>query len=128
MYEENRSKYIDWSKCTSRESELQGDAKKDPCFTLDTSTGKLKVESKPQTEHADASSEILLQKTRRSLAMDQANIIEFSKMQVWTDRLIKIRVEEPPPGFVKPTMKQLQAADQKMFLGIVRSHMEWHST
>ena len=48
--------------------------------------------------------------------MDQANIIEFSKMQVWTDRLIKIRVQEPLPGFVKPTMKQLQAADQKMFL------------
>ena len=47
--------------------------------------------------------------------MDQANIIEFGKRQVWADRLIKIRVEEPPPGFVKPTMKQLQAADQKMF-------------
>ena len=118
MYEENRLKYIDWSKCTSRESELQGDAKKDPCFTLDTTTGKLKVESKPQTEHADTSSEILLQfaLTRRSLAMDQANTIEFGKMQVWVDRLIKIRVEEPPPGFVKPTMKQLQSADQKMFM------------
>ena len=52
--------------------------------------------------------------TRRSLAMDQANIIEFNKMQVWTDRLIRARIEEAPPGFSKPTFRQLQSADQKM--------------
>ena len=118
IYEENRLKYVEWSKCTSRESELQSDQKKDASFTLDSTTGKLKVETKTSSEQADTSSEILLQYalTRRSLAMDQANIIEFNKMQVWTDRLIRARIEEAPPGFSKPTFRQLQSADQKMFM------------
>ena len=118
IYEENRLKYVEWSKCTSRESELQCDPKKDASFTLDSTTGKLKVETKTSSEQADTSREILLQYalTRRSLAMDQANIIEFNKMQVWTDRLIRARIEEAPPGFSKPTFRQLQSADQKMFM------------
>ena len=37
-------------------------------------------------------------------------------MQVWTDRLIRARIEEAPPRFSKPTLRQLQSADQKMFM------------
>ena len=32
IYEENRLKYVEWSKCTSRESELQCDPTKDASY------------------------------------------------------------------------------------------------
>ena len=50
IYKENRLKYVEWSKRTSRESELQCDPNKDASFTLDSTTGRLKVETKTSAE------------------------------------------------------------------------------
>ena len=47
--------------------------------------------------------------------MDQANLVDFAVMQSWTEKLMKTRVDVPPAGFQKPTMKQLMAADVKFF-------------
>ena len=66
---------------------------------------------------ADSSSEVLLQYalTRRALALDQANLIEFSVSMAWVERIIKMRMEAPPPGYEKPSFKQLMAADVQLF-------------
>lgn len=48
--------------------------------------------------------------------MDQCNLVAYAKMQVWHERLIRARLEAPPEGFMKPSFKQLIAADKKLFL------------
>ena len=52
----------------------------------------------------------------RSLAMDQANLVEYSVIQSWVDRLMRARTDEAPVGFTKLSLKQLMAADQKLFM------------
>ena len=118
MYEENRLRWIDWSRCTSREQELQGEPKKDVSFSLDSSTGRLKVEPKRDCDRADTSTEVMLMYalTRRALAVEQANICSYAKMMLWTQRLMKSRMDEPPLGYARPSMKQLMMADQKLFM------------
>lgn len=118
MYDDNRLRFIDWEKYVSKDQELQSDSKKITSFALDQSTGKLKVESKGPEEKADTSSDIMVLQalTRRSLAMDQANLVTFTKMQAWVDRLVKCRTEEPPPGYSTPSLRQIMLADQKLFI------------
>lgn len=89
--------------------------KKDQFFTL--KDGMIRIESKASEIYADTSSEVMLQwaLTRRSLAMDQANLMDYNVMQVWTEKIVRTRVESPPQGFEKPSMKQLLAADVKFF-------------
>ena len=114
IYDENRLRWISWDRRISKEQELVGD-KKEQAFTV--SGNALKLESRASEAVADTSSEILLNYalTRRSLAMDQANLVDFAVMQTWTEKLMKTRVDVPPSGFQKPTMKQLMAADVKFF-------------
>ena len=114
IFEENRLRWIDWSKCTSKDQELVGD-KKDPTFTV--SGRSIKMEMKSPDIHADTSSEVLLQYalTRRALALDQANLIDFNVSMAWVERIIKLRMEATPQGYEKPSFKQLMAADVQLF-------------
>ena len=118
VYEDNRLRYIEWDRCLSKEQEMQSDSKKVTAFSLDSASGKLKIENKLPDDKADTSTDILLLQalTRRSLAMDQANLVEYSVIQSWVDRLMRARTDEAPGGFTKPSLKQLMAADQKLFM------------
>ena len=107
IYDENRLRWISWEKCISKEQELVGD-KKEQAFTVSGNT--LKLESRSSDAVADTSSEILL-----NYALDQANLVDFTVMQSWTEKLMKTRVDVPPARFQKPSMKQLMAADVKFF-------------
>ncbi|CAE7571459.1 unnamed protein product, partial [Symbiodinium sp. KB8] len=101
----------------SYEAELAGEKKKDVRFTVEESSGKLKIEQKQPDLVADTSSEILVQQalTRRALAMDQANLLEFNVMDQWTQRIMKARIQAPAENFSKPTWKQLESADRQLF-------------
>ena len=116
-YEANELRYIPWEKCVSKEAELAGEKKKDVRFTVEESSGKLKIEQKQPDLVADTSTEILVQQalTRRALAMDQANLLEFNVMDQWTQRIMKARMQTPAENFSKPTWKQLEAADRQLF-------------
>ena len=48
--------------------------------------------------------------------MEQANIVSFKNMEAWTEKMMQARLDEPPPTYVKTTMKQLESADRKLFL------------
>ncbi|CAE7446306.1 unnamed protein product [Symbiodinium microadriaticum] len=100
-----------------QEDELRGEKKKDIKFTVEEASGKLRVEHKSPDLIADTSSEIMVQQalTRRALAMDQANLIDFVVMDQWTQRLMKARLQAPAESFAKPTWKQLEAADRQLF-------------
>ncbi|CAE7351316.1 unnamed protein product [Symbiodinium sp. CCMP2592] len=116
-YEANELRYIPWDRCVSKEAELAGEKKRDVRFTVEESSGKLRIEHKQPDLVADTSSEILVQQalTRRSLAMDQANLIDFSVSDQWTQRLMKARMQTPAEHFVRPTWKQLESADRQLF-------------
>ena len=58
MYDAIRIKWIEWSKCTSKEQELHGD-KREASFTLNG--GVLKVEAKSPDVSADTTSEIMIE-------------------------------------------------------------------
>ncbi|CAE7654031.1 unnamed protein product [Symbiodinium sp. CCMP2592] len=116
-YEANELRYIPWDRCVSKEAELAGEKKRDVRFTVEESSGKLRIGHKQPDLVADTSSEILVQQalTRRSLAMDQANLIDFSVSDQWTQRLMKARMQTPAEHFVRPTWKQLESADRQLF-------------
>ncbi|CAE7733672.1 unnamed protein product [Symbiodinium sp. CCMP2592] len=116
-YEANELRYIPWDRCVSKEAELAGEKKRDVRFTVEESSGKLRIEHKQPDLVADTSSEILVQQalTRRALAMDQANLIEFSVADQWTQRLMKARMQSPAEHFARPTWKQLESADRQLF-------------
>ena len=118
MYEDNRLRFIEWEKYVSKDQEMQAEGKKITSFAVDQGTGKLKIENKSPDEKADTSSDILMLQalTRRSLAMDQANLVSYTKMQSWVDKLVKCRTDEPPPGYSSPSMRQIMLADQKLFI------------
>ena len=95
IFDDNRLRWVDWSKCTSKEQELAGD-KKEHTFTV--SNGTIKVDSKPQEIQANTATDVLVMQyalMRRALAFDQANLIEFTKFMKWSDRLMKARLDKP---------------------------------
>ncbi|CAE7207103.1 GIP [Symbiodinium sp. CCMP2592] len=80
-------------------------------------SGKLKVENKDAEDKASTASEVhvLQALQRRSLALDQANLVEYTLMQQWSDRLLRARMDDPPPQYSRPSWSQLVAADKKLF-------------
>ena len=118
MYEDNRLRFIEWEKYVSKDQEMQAEGKKITSVAVDQGTGKLKIENKSPDEKADTSSDILMLQalTRWSLAMDQANVVSYTKMQSCVDKLVKCRTDEPPPGYTSPSMRQIMLADQKLFI------------
>ena len=116
IYEANRLRFIPWEKYTSKEVEIDRDTRAEHMFAVD-SNGQLKIENKQAEPTADTSTEILLQYAlqRRGLSMGQANLLNYTLHQKWVDRLIKTRLQVPPPGYNKPTFRQLLEADKKLF-------------
>ena len=114
MFEDNRLKWVDWAKCTSKEQELTGE-KKEHTFTVKNDT--IKIDTKPQEAQADTATDVLMQYAlmRRALAFDQANLMDYVKFMKWTEKLMKCRIEPAPPGYDKPTIRQLMSADTKLF-------------
>eukprot|EP00435_Cladocopium_sp_Y103_P051902 s1922_g16.t1 len=53
---------------------------------------------------------------KRALALEQANLVKFSLMEAWSEKMMQSRLEEPSAGFARTTMKQLEQADRKLFV------------
>ena len=115
-YESDRLVYIEWSSCISRDFELMHNAKKDNNVTFG-SDGTLKLAKSEKHEPAQTQSGIQVRYclVRRALALDQANILSYEKHDAWTELLMDVRMSDPPPGFQRVTMQQVQQADKKLF-------------
>ena len=120
LYDDNRLRFLDWEKYLSKDQEMQSEGQKITPFALEQGRGKLKIEKKGPDEKAYTSSDVMMLQalTRRSLAMDQANLASYTstKMQAWVDKLVKCRTEEPPPGHSSPSLRQSMLAAQKLFI------------
>ncbi|CAE7414212.1 unnamed protein product, partial [Symbiodinium sp. KB8] len=116
IYERNQLQYVPWSRCSSREQEAQNESRKEVKLALDGS-GKVKVDSASKEVVADTSTEVLVMQAlqRRALAMEQANIVPYTLLDLWHQRLMKARLTDPPPGYSRPSFDQLRLADQKLF-------------
>ena len=52
---------------------------------------------------------------RRGLALDQANIMCFKLHDRLAEKLMNARMEEPPSGCLKLSLKQIETADKKFW-------------
>jgi len=125
IYDADRIQFIPWDICTSREHEILHGSKRDQTLTFDSS-GTLKLHKQARVEPCSTASEIQVRYclTRRALAMEQANIVSFRNMGAWSEKMMQARLDEPPPTYVKTTMKQLESADRKLFLLITEKTRE----
>ena len=100
QYEENRIHHIELARCISKEQEILASGSKDD--------KKLVI---------DASDNVLRNAfTRRALAYDQANIVGFANANAWTEELLQVRLETPPPGYEKVSLQQIIQADRKLWV------------
>ncbi|CAE7258351.1 unnamed protein product, partial [Symbiodinium natans] len=115
IYEQNRLQYLEWDRLTSKEHEAQTSAKRESVLSIDSS-GKLKTE-KPDPGRADTSSEFLihLALSRRGIAFEMANLLDFVHHSRWVEKLLSARLDVVPSSHNLPTFMQLQAADRKLF-------------
>ena len=116
-YEADRFTYVEWSLCISREYELANNVKKDTDLSFN-SDGTLKLARTSKIVPMQSMSEIQVRYAlvRRGLAMDHANILEFEKHDTLVELLLDVRMQEPPSGYQRVAMKQLEAADKKFFV------------
>ena len=115
MSEDNQLKYVRWEQCTKRDQELMG-LKTDSTWKPDAS-GIIR-EAKVQEEvKADISSDLKLKYAlqRRSLAFDQARLVDYHCFERWTKVLLEAYTTAPPAGFKKVTIEQVHHADMEMF-------------
>ena len=116
-YESDRLTYVEWSLCISREYELANNVKKDADLSFN-SDGTLKLARTSKIEPMQGMTEIQVRYAlvRRGLAMDQANILDYAKHDMLVELLLDVRMQEPPNGYQRVAMKQLEAADKKFFV------------
>ena len=109
--------YVSWETSVSRNHELLTGLKRDPQLIFDGS-GTLKLQKISLVEPGSTGSEIQVKYalTRRALALEQANLVKFSLMETWSEKMMQNKFEEPNPGFARTTMKQLEQADRKFFV------------
>ena len=115
-YESDRLSYISWDACVSRDHEILTGSKRDTSLTFDTS-GSLKLTKRDQVEPCNASNEIQVRYCliRRGLALDQGNILCYKLHDRLAEKLMNIRMEEPPAGCMRVSLKQIETADKKFW-------------
>ena len=116
-YESDRLSYVEWSLCISREYELANNVKKDTDLSFN-SDGTLKLARTSKIEPMQGMSEIQVRYAlvRRGLALDQANVLDYPNHDKLVELLLDVRMQEPPTGYQRVSMKQLEAADKKFFV------------
>lgn len=115
MSEDNQLRYVRWEQCTKRDQELMG-LKTDPTWKPD-SAGVIREVKVMEEVKADISSDLMLKYAlqRRSLAFDQARLIDYDKFERWSQILLEAYTAPPPSGFRKVSIEQVHHADMELF-------------
>ena len=116
MYENNKLLYVEWDRLTSKEQEQTLSAKREKVLSVDAA-GMLRTE-KSSPAIADTSTELLLllAMTRRAVAFEMANLLDYNLHARWSERLQSARLDPVLAGHLQPTFQQLQAADRRLFM------------
>ena len=124
MLEENQLRYIRWEQCTKRDQELLG-IKHDPLWKPGSDGVVREVKQKTETL-ADTSSDLCLKYClqRRSLALDQARLIDYDKMERWSRTMLEAYAALPIDGYKKVSLDQIQRADLELFKYLMKNSRE----
>lgn len=88
MLDDNQLKYIQWEQCAKRDQELMG-IKSGPTWKPDAQGVVREVRVQAEVK-ADTSTDLRLKYAlqRRSLALDQARVVDFAEMEKWAQVLL----------------------------------------
>ena len=117
MYESDRLQYIEWASCISRQHELLTGQKKDSSVSFDN-TGALKINTKTTSQPCDVSTDMMVRYAlvRRGLALEQANVLAYGTHDSLVEKYMAARLLEPPPGYARIGLKQIETADRQFFV------------
>ncbi len=116
MREDDTLRYVDPRRCISRETELAG-VKKDDFLKIDPNTGMIKTVKGEDSNRADLSTEhrARLALQRRSLALDQVNLVPYQVSEDWHDVLYNLLLKQVPDTHQPVSMAQLWQADRALW-------------
>lgn len=108
--------WISPSKCSKRDSEVQGSLKEKP-QTLIVEQQTVRMAAPEQKVKVDTSNELQLQWAlqRRGLAFDQCQLVTYATHDIWVQTLLTSVARDAPPGYGKVSMEQVIRADKQMF-------------
>eukprot|EP00439_Symbiodinium_sp_Y106_P079384 s1524_g18.t1 len=117
MLEDQRVRYIEWSKCTSRAQEINL-VKEDSSLKMlqggRSGTVKLVDPHARITAETKSDLEVMQALRRRGVAYELAAILSFEQHESLIDRLFMEYQRDPMPGFHPVSLSQLQAADREV--------------
>ena len=117
--EDGRLRYIEWSRCTTRSSEVNNVKEQQSLkvWKADAS-GTIKQTEADSNLKCEVSSELEVMNAmrRRGIAYELANLMSFEKHELIVNMLFAELQREPMDGFRKLSMGQLAAADREIHL------------
>ena len=125
MFEENRLSYTEPSACTSKSQEVLSKSKEDKHISI--VDGSLRIKNPANKLEAELGTDLLLRYalTRRGLALDQANILEFSLHDAWVEKLMEVKHTSSPQGYAAVQYNQLLNADRRLFTNLAELGGLW---
>ena len=115
MFEDGVLRYVALEDCATREAEMSG-AKKSKEWKPNGSGHLIEVIKEDGTKVAITTDLRMLQAfTRRGIALEMANLLEYGNHETLVRVLLKEYQREPLPGFMKVSMDQLMRCDAEIF-------------
>ena len=116
--------YLHPSRCHSRESEVQTEAKNKSKTMITLEQGALKQTVISNLQDIDTNTELKLHFAlqRRHLAFDLVNLLSWSVCQKWLDKLMSTLVSDAPSNFSAITLIQVMRADREIFSILASEH------
>ena len=110
--------YVAPSRCSSRDAEIQCEAKNKQKQLLTLEQGTLKSVSADALPMVDVGTEMKLMYAfqRRGLAFDLVGLLSWDAHTEWTNKLFRALMADAPADFLPIGLQQIIKADQEMFI------------
>ena len=120
QFETRVLKYIEPSRCTSRENEVTS-GRTDKKLKLDAGSLSVKESKTIPDETVSTTYNLAACLRRRGIAYDFANLITFSAHELYVEKLLRHLSLEPPPTYQPATLAQIIRADREVFTFLVHN-------
>ena len=116
MVDDDQLHYLMLERCTKRDQEAGG-IKRDHTLKASPSTGEITIAGTDRNPSADLASDLKIRFAlqRRSLAFDQAGLVEYEVFERWNSIMMSHTMAATPHGFHPVDINQVLRADAKLF-------------
>ena len=116
MLEDDQLQYISLDRCTKRDQE-SGGVRRDHTLKASIATGDIKVSGSDVLPTADLATDLKIKFAlqRRSLAFDQAGIVDFEAFEKWNTLMMSHVMRSAPAGYAQVDINQALRADAMLF-------------